>query len=49
MLHELHGCTHRGSKFGTGVIVKGRREYVHVGSMPAFMLAKPLPLTPAPP
>ena len=27
--------THRRLKFGTGMPVKGRREYVHLGSMPA--------------
>ncbi|MDP3529279.1 MAG: hypothetical protein Q8R93_08170 [Methylicorpusculum sp.] len=31
--------THRRSKFGTGVPVKGRRKTIHVGSMPASMLA----------
>ncbi|MCD2449363.1 hypothetical protein GO003_003040 [Methylicorpusculum oleiharenae] len=41
--------THRGSKFGTGVPVKGRRIYIHVGPMPASMLAKPLPNNPLPP
>ncbi|CCE24612.1 protein of unknown function [Methylotuvimicrobium alcaliphilum 20Z] len=34
---------------GIGVPVKGRREYVHVGSMTASMLPKPLPNTPTPP
>ncbi|MDP2180018.1 hypothetical protein [Methylicorpusculum sp.] len=41
--------THRRSKFGTGVPVKGRRKYIRVGSMPASMLAKPLPNNPLPP
>jgi hypothetical protein len=41
--------THRRSKFGTGVPVKGRRKTIHVGSMPASMLAKPLPNNPLPP
>ena len=37
------------SNFGAGVSVKGRREYVHVGSVTASLLSKPLPNTPAPP
>ncbi len=48
MLHT--GYTHRRSKFGAGVPVKGRREYVHVGSMLAPHLALDEgPSTPAPP
>ncbi len=30
------------SNFGAGVLVKGRRKYVHVGSMIVSMLSKPL-------
>jgi len=37
------------SKFGIGVPVKGRRKYIPVSSMPASMLAKPLPNNPLPP
>ncbi|MDP3530759.1 hypothetical protein [Methylicorpusculum sp.] len=32
--------TYRRSKFGTGVPVKGRRKYIHVGSMPASHAGK---------
>jgi len=38
--------TYRRSKFGNGVPVKGRRKYIPIGSMPAFMLAKTLPNNP---
>ncbi|MDP2180436.1 hypothetical protein [Methylicorpusculum sp.] len=41
--------TLRRSKFGTGVPVKGRRKYIPIGSIPASMLAKPLPNNPLPP
>jgi len=48
-LHAFHGYTLCWSNFGAGVSVKGRREYVHVGSVTASQLSKPLPNTPAPP
>ena len=34
--------TYRRSKFGAGVFVKGRREYIPVGYVPASLLAKTL-------
>ncbi|MDT8407029.1 MAG: hypothetical protein RQ715_07245 [Methylococcales bacterium] len=40
--------TLRRSKFGIGVFVKGRCEYIPVSSAPASMLAQPLPNTPMP-
>jgi len=46
---QVDSYSHRKSKFGTGVPVKGLRKTIPIGSMTASLLAKPLPNNPLPP